>query len=80
MTFEPTSHALAFVLPMSFTKGDVTFSSPVTGEAVRVPVEPNNRPRHVISTAQLSKGIWRALLHWSDGQRQYQDEKEIMII
>ncbi|GAB4048897.1 hypothetical protein [Spirosoma litoris] len=80
MTFEPTAHVLAFVLPTSFKKGDLTFFSPKTGEDVRVPIAPGNRPRQVISTSQLSKGLWRALLHWSDGQKQYQDEKEILVV
>lgn len=80
VTFEPTSSLLAFVLPASFKKGDVTFFSRATGEDVRVPITPGNRPRLVVSTSQLSKGLWRALLQWSDGQKQYQDEKEILIV
>lgn len=80
MTFEPASRVLAFVLPMSFKKGDVTFIASRSGEDIRVPIVPTNRARQVVSTAQLTKGIWRALLHWSDGQLQYQDEKEIIIV
>ncbi|ADB39552.1 hypothetical protein [Spirosoma linguale] len=79
MTFEPTSHLLAFVLPMSFKKGDVTFVAPATGEDVRVPIMASNRPRKVVSTAQLAKGVWRAMLHWTDGQQQYQDEQQIIV-
>lgn len=80
MTFEPSAHSLAFVLPMSFKKGYITFIAALTGEDVRVPITPSNRPRRVVSTAQLTKGVWRALLHWSDGQRQYEEEKEISIL
>lgn len=79
MTFEPTTHLLAFVLPMSFKKGDIIFTAPATGQDLRVPIKTNNLPRQVVSTAQLTKGVWRALFHWSDGQQQYQDEKEIIV-
>ena len=80
MTFEPNTHLLAFVLPMSFKKGDITFIAPRTGEDLRVPITPSNRPRHVVSTAALSKGIWKAFLRWSDGYVQYQEEKEIVVV
>lgn len=80
MTFEPASQVLAFVLPLSFKKGDVTFVAPRTGEDVRVPIAPTNRARQIVSTASLSKGVWRALLHWSDGHQQYQEEKEIIVV
>ena len=80
MTFEPTSRLLAFVLPMSFKKGDITFIAPRTGEDVRVPITPSDRPRHVVSTASLTKGIWKAFLRWSDGYTQYQEEKEIIVV
>ena len=80
MTFEPTTHLLAFVLPVSFTKGYVTFIAALTGEYIRIPITASNRPRRVVSTAQLTKGVWRALLHWSDGQQQYEEEKEIRVL
>ncbi len=80
MTFEPTAHLLAFVLPMSFKKGDITFVASRTGEDVRVPIAPSERPRHVISTDKLATGVWRAFLRWSDGYVQYQEEKEIFVV
>jgi len=79
MTFEPSSHLLAFVLPVSFRKGDVIFSTATTDEEVRVAITPTNHPRHVVSTAQLSRGRWRARLNWSDGRQQYLEEKEIFV-
>ena len=79
MTFEPTTHRLAFVLPFSFKKGDVTFIAAQTGEDIRVPIPPSDRPRHVVSTDCLTKGSWRARLHWSDGQAQYQQETDIVV-
>ncbi|MBO0951800.1 hypothetical protein [Fibrella forsythiae] len=80
MTFEPASHLLAFVLPMSFRKGDVTFSSASrSGEVVQVPIPPTNQPRHVVSTAQLARGWWKAIVNWSDGYQQYLEEKEIFV-
>ncbi|GAB3949636.1 hypothetical protein GCM10028805_26220 [Spirosoma harenae] len=80
MTFEPTSRLLAFVLPMSFKKGDVTFTASRTGKHLQVPIQPSNRPRNVVSTAELTKGVWRAILRWSDGTFQYQEEKEIIVV
>lgn len=80
MTFEPAAHLLAFVLPMSFKKGEVTFIASRTGEDVRVPIAPGDRPRHVISTAKLPKGVWRAFLRWSDGSIQYHEEKQIVVL
>ncbi|CAN5632771.1 hypothetical protein BH09BAC4_BH09BAC4_14100 [soil metagenome] len=79
MTFDSSAHLLSFVLPMSFKKGDLTFFSPMTGVDVHIPIRPGERPRQVVSTDQLDKGVWRALLHWSDGQQQYQDEKQIIV-
>ncbi|AUD04282.1 hypothetical protein [Spirosoma pollinicola] len=80
MTFEPASQLLAFVLPMSFQKGDLTFSrSASTPEAIRIPVKRDEKPRHVISTAQLAKGVWNVCLNWSDGRQQYYDEQQISI-
>ncbi|WP_338874638.1 hypothetical protein WBJ53_03365 [Spirosoma sp. SC4-14] len=80
MTFEPTSQLLAFVLPTSFQKGDLIFSqSSNAQDTIQIPVKPTEKPRHVISTAQLAKGIWRVCLNWSDGRRQYHDEKQINI-
>lgn len=80
MTFEPTARLLAFVLPMSFKKGDMTFIASRTGEDVRMPIVAGSRPRQVVSTAHLAKGVWRARLHWSDGRQQYQEEKEIIVV
>ncbi|MBO0935416.1 FixH family protein [Fibrella sp. HMF5335] len=79
MTFEPAAHRLAFVLPLSFQKGDVTFYPTTQGPDVRVAIEPDARPRHVISTAQLTKGVWVARLQWSDGQQQYYQEQELIV-
>lgn len=79
MTFEPADHVLAFVLPTSFKKGNVTFIEALTGQDIRVPITASNRPRRVVSTAQLTRGVWRALLHWSDGQQQYEQEKGISV-
>lgn len=80
MTFGPTAHLLAFVLPLSFRKGELTFIAASTGADVRMPITVSNQPRRVISTAQLTRGIWRALLHWSDGQQQYEQEQEINVV
>ncbi|GAB4020209.1 hypothetical protein [Spirosoma koreense] len=80
MTFEPTSQLLAFVLPMSFRTGDLTFiSNSRIQEDIRIRVTPTLKPRHVVSTSQLSKGSWLACLNWSDGYQQYQEEKVIQI-
>ncbi|UFH57119.1 hypothetical protein [Spirosoma sp. KNUC1025] len=80
MTFEPASQLLAFVLPMSFLKGDVIFS-PVGNvrEDIQIPVTPSAKCRHVISTAELAKGFWRVCLNWSDGRQQYHDEQIISV-
>ncbi|RIV17705.1 hypothetical protein DYU11_31170 [Fibrisoma montanum] len=79
MTFEPTTQRMAIVLPMSFQKGDITFCSMPNGSDVRIPILPTGKPRHVVSTAQLTKGIWLARLNWSDGRQQYHDEKQITV-
>ena len=79
MTFEPTTHLLAFVLPLSFQKGDITFHPATQGADVRVAVTPDTKARHVVSTAQLTKGAWVARLQWSDGQQQYCQERTLFI-
>lgn len=80
MTFEPASKLLAFVLPMSFLKGDLIFTkSNSQHEAIHIPVHPGNKPRQVVSTAQLAQGIWRVCLNWSDGRQQYHHEHEIQV-
>lgn len=80
MTFEPTANLLAFVLPMSFKTGELTFTTTSMDKQVRMLIKPGDRPRNVVSTADLTKGMWRAILRWSDGRSQYQDEKEIVIV
>ncbi|WP_461113144.1 hypothetical protein [Spirosoma jeollabukense] len=78
MTFEPASQLLAFVLPTSFLKGDLTFSRiSSVQEIIQIQVTPTAKPRHVVSTAHLARGTWRVCLHWSDGRLQYLDEKVI---
>lgn len=79
MTFEPAIHQLAFVLPLSFCKGDVTFCPRTDGPDVWCAICPSSRPRHVVSTAQLTQGKWLARLQWSDGRHRYYEEKEIVI-
>lgn len=79
MTFEPIIHQLAFVLPQSCRKGDVTFCSVPDGQSIRYGIGPIDQPRHVVSTAQLTCGRWRARLQWSDGHHQYYEEKEIFV-
>ncbi|MCY7360045.1 MAG: hypothetical protein LH609_21850 [Rudanella sp.] len=44
MTFEPIAHLLAFVLPMLFRKGDLTFVATRTGERVYIPITPCSFP------------------------------------
>ena len=79
MTFELSAHLLAFVLPLSFQKANVTFYPTIHGPDLRVAITPDTKPRHVISTAQLTKGIWVARLHWPDGRQQYFQEQELIV-
>ncbi|RRA99995.1 hypothetical protein [Larkinella rosea] len=80
MTFEPTRHQLAFVLPESFRKAEVIFQKRLAqSEDVRLVVQPNHRPRQVVSTQALSSGIWHVILNWWDGRGQYWAEKDIVI-
>lgn len=79
MTFEPVAHLLAFVLPLSFQKGDVTFYPTKQGPDLRVAITPDAKSRHVISTAELAKGIWVARINWSDGRQQYFQEQELIV-
>ncbi len=79
MYFESAKRLLAFVLPATFQKGDVTFL-PAAGSAdFRVLINPNGQPRHVVPTDQLTKGRWLARLQWSDGRLHYFDEQEILV-
>lgn len=79
MIFEPAKRRLAFVLPSSFQKGDVTFFPATESSDLRVPIKPNGESRQVIPTDRLSKGHWLARLQWSDGRVYYFDEKEILV-
>lgn len=80
MTFEPTRHQLAFVLPESFRKAEVIFQKRSVAEPdIRLMVERSPRPRQVVSTRQLSSGIWHVMLHWWDGRGHYCAEKDIVI-
>lgn len=80
MTFEPTCHQLAFVLPESFRKAEVTFQKRSESEPdIHLIVQPNQRPRQVVSTRQLSRGPWRVILNWWDGKSQYWAEKDIVV-
>ncbi|MFC5412464.1 hypothetical protein ACFPMF_24280 [Larkinella bovis] len=80
MTFEPIHQQLAFVLPESFRKAEVTFQKKDHhDEEIHLVVQPNRRPRQVISTHQLSRGIWHVILNWWDGKSHYWSEKDILI-
>jgi len=79
MTFEPAKRLLAFVLPSSFQKGDVTFFPTTEASDFRVAIKPNGQSRHVVPTDRLAKGWWLARLQWSDGRVYYFDEKEILV-
>jgi hypothetical protein len=79
MNFEPTQNRLAFVLPTSFLKAELTFSTSNGPEAVRVPIQPGPQARQVVSTERLAKGTWLAQLIWSVGRQEYQDEKLIVV-
>lgn len=80
MTFEPTAHQLAFVLPASFLKADILFRRVTNGtDEIRIPIIPAEKPRYVVSTARLAKGLWRVYLAWSDGRGQYHDEQQIQV-
>ncbi|MPR31857.1 FixH family protein [Salmonirosea aquatica] len=79
MTFEPAKRLLAFVLPSSFQKGDVTFFSATQASDFRVPIKPNGQARQLVPTDQLAKGRWLARLQWSDGRVYYSDEQEILV-
>lgn len=81
MTFEPVDKLIAFVLPTSFRWADLTFSRLSSArESLRVSVRPDTKSRYVVSTAELDQGVWQVRLNWSDGSRQYHDEKEIQIV
>ena len=81
MTFEPTQKQLAFVLPASILKADLTFTRRSgTAEDVYVPIQPGSKPRQVVSTAQLAKGTWLAQLNWSVGRLHYYHEKVIVVV
>ncbi|GAB2773104.1 hypothetical protein GCM10027275_15080 [Rhabdobacter roseus] len=80
MTFEPTRKQLAFVLPDSFRKAELIFqkqSGP--GEQLRLTVKPDQKPRQVVSTQPLSRGLWSVILNWWDGKCHYWAEKEIRV-
>ncbi|GAB3250875.1 hypothetical protein GCM10027347_08950 [Larkinella harenae] len=80
MTFEPTRRQLAFVLPESFRKAEVIFRKRFSQEPeVHLVVRPNRQPRQVVSTQQLSRGLWHVILNWWDGKSQYWTEKEITV-
>lgn len=80
MTFEPAQNQLAFVLPVSFRKAEVIFQKRFDhSEEVHLVVQPNQRPRQVVSTQQLSSGLWHVILDWWDGKRHYWAEKDIVI-
>ncbi|WP_080059142.1 FixH family protein [Spirosoma aerolatum] len=81
MTFEPASQILAFVLPMSFLRCNLTFSKRNgIDDDIHIPVQPTSKSRYVVPTDKLAKGLWRVYLEWSDGRRQYHDEQEISIV
>ncbi|GAB3494473.1 hypothetical protein GCM10027341_10680 [Spirosoma knui] len=80
MMFEPATQSVAFVLPSTFLKAELTFTrTPDSLDDIRVPITPGQASRYVVSTARLSKGRWRARLNWSTGQQQYHDEQDIFV-
>ncbi|MGA0555323.1 hypothetical protein ACO2Q8_01630 [Larkinella sp. VNQ87] len=81
MTFEPTCQQLAFVLPESFMKAELTFQKRSAPESeIHLVVRPNQRARQVVSTRQLSQGLWKVMLNWWDGKSHYWTEKDINVL
>ena len=81
MTYEPATQEIAFVLPLYFLKAEVSFiRKSREDEALSIPISSSHLARHVISTANLSKGYWRVLLNWSEGKARYCSEKVIEVL
>lgn len=80
MNFEPSSRQLSFVLPSTFARAEVVFSSKSgVSEDIHIPINPTPAPRQVLSLAKLKSGRWQIRLNWSEGHQQYFDEKDIII-
>lgn len=83
MIYVPQNKYIAFVLPESFSKAEVTMSCNSTTinpqNFIRLNVRPGDSARYVVSTEQLSQGTWKVFLDWSDWQHWYHEEMEIVV-
>ncbi|GAA4406872.1 hypothetical protein GCM10023187_26850 [Nibrella viscosa] len=80
MVYQPEQQQVAFVLPDTMRKGEITFYRPSDRrQDFRVPIRPTRTSRQVVSTAFLQKGRWRVQLNWTDGRSEYYAEQEVYI-
>lgn len=83
MIYEPRNKHIAFVLPESFSKAEVTMSCNTElfdpKNFIRLNVKPGDSSRYLVSTEKLSKGIWKVFLDWSDWEHWYHEEMEIVV-
>ncbi len=80
MTFKPALKQLAFVLPNSFKSAELTFQKRFGKEQeVRIVLQKEPYPRQVVSTHQLSKGLWHVILEWCDDNYHYWTEQDILV-
>lgn len=80
MIYQPSSRQIAFVLPEYFRRAEIVFQK--LGDAVpqvTVPIRPDHRIRHTVSTENLSQGFWRVFLNWTEGNQQFFQEDLIEV-
>jgi len=80
MTYEPSRQQVAFVLPQSLRKGEITFYRPADRQQdFRLTIPADHGNRQLVSTARLAKGYWKVQFAWNDGTREFFSEQELFI-
>ena len=67
-------------LPGTLRRGELHFYRPADSQldfVVRIPA--SHTSRQTVSTAKLARGPWRVQFTWSDGQRDYYTEENLML-
>jgi len=80
--YTPQIHTVSIIFPedMEHISGEVTLYRPSNKfQDKKIKINTNDQKTMEIDTQQLSKGLWRVIIHWSAGGKDYYKEKSITL-
>lgn len=80
ITNQPDQQQVVCELPNTLQNGQIVFYRPGDRKQdFKVTIPASHEAQQVISTATLSRGLWRVQFTWSDGNREYYQESQLYL-